>query len=621
MKELEYPFDSNYILGKRRFLKKQLLKNDIKRISKRIAVLGGSTTHDLVQILEIFLLDQGIAPIFYESEYSQYWMDVMYENMELKNFAPDLIYIHTTNKNISDLEYPDITDTKEQVEEKLQNKFNHFSSMWAKLEKDYHCPVIQNNMDYPYYRLLGNKDCSDIHGRINFINKLNGLFTEYISMHDNLYVQDINWLSSCIGMYTWQNPFYWHMYKCSPAIPAIPELAFNLSNIIKAIYGKNKKSLILDLDNTLWGGVIGEDGVDNIEIGQETNIGQIYTEFQSYIKAHKKLGVMLNINSKNDQINAYAGLNRPDTVLKPEDFVIIKANWESKDINTQNIAQELNIGEDAFVFIDDNPAERHIVKNQLPLVAVPEITNSQNCCPEEYIRIIDRSGYFECINISNDDIKRTEMYKDNAKRAKYEATYSDYSEYLKSLEMNAEIKPFSSVYISRIAQLTNKSNQFNLTTKRFSQADIELISRSNEYIKLYGKLNDRFGDNGIVSVVLGHIGEPDISQSYLLKACDNLNCLEQSEFVFHIDLWLMSCRVLKRTMESAMMDELVNKCIDKNIKIIFGYYYPTAKNLMVENFYSIMGFTKLFTAQNGEAVWIMYTNMYESQNKLIHVIS
>ena len=407
-------------------------------------------------------------------------------------------------------------------------------------------------------------------------------------------------MAACYGLQKWADPFYWHMYKYALCMDAIPEFAFNLANIIKSIYGRNNKAIVCDLDNTLWGGIVGDDGAENIEIGQETSVGQLYAEFQSYLKAHKDLGVLLTVDSKNDEENALAGLNRPDSVLKPDDFIVIKANWNPKDRNLIETAAELNIGADSMVFIDDNPAEREIVRAQVggtigAKVAVPEMTT-----PERYINVLDRSGFFEVTQFSADDLTRNEMYKANAERAKQQASFSDYGEYLKSLEMKAEIKPFAPLYMSRIAQLTNKSNQFNLTTLRCTQADIERVAADGNYITLYGKLADKFGDNGMVSVVFGHTDEADKS-------------------LFHIDLWLMSCRVLKRDMEFAMMDSLVAECKSRGIAKICGYYYPTAKNKMVKDFYALHNFAKVSEDADGNAVWEREIENYENRNHVIAV--
>ena len=576
MKELEYPFDSEYILKKSKKIKRELLENGSGFLSKKIAVLGGSTTHDIIRVLEVFLLNRGIQPVFYESEYAQYFQDVMFDNPELVGFEPDLIYIHTSNRNIK--AYPSAADSAEQIDAMLEEQYGHFRVMWDKISDKYHCPVIQNNFEYPFYRILGNQEAVLEQGRISFINRLNDKFYQYAREHEGFYIHDINYISASYGLDKWADPFYWHMYKYAMCMQAIPEFAYNLSNIIKAVFGKNKKSLVLDLDNTLWGGIVGDDGVENLEIGQETSMGQVYSEFQAYIKAQKDIGVMLNIDSKNEYDNAVAGLNHPDGILKPEDFILIKANWDPKSQNIAAIADEMNILPDSLVFVDDNPAERDIVAAQVPGVAVPEIGT-----PEQYIRVLDHAGFFEVTNLSEDDRKRNEMYKANIEREKQQQNFGDYREYLLSLEMKGTIKAFEGIYMARIAQLSNKSNQFNLTTKRYTQNDIEQFAADDHYITRYGKLEDKFGDNGVVSVVIGR--------------------KDDHEKVLHLELWLMSCRVLKRDMEYAMMDSMVEACQTCGIEAMIGYYYPTAKNGMVKEFYDAMGFAKIREENDGSTVW------------------
>ncbi len=499
MEELEYPFDSDYILKKSKKIKRQLLEGRTDFLSKKIAVLGGSTTHDIIRILEVFLLNQGIKPQFYESEYAQYWQDVMFDNPRLVEFAPDLIYIHTSGRNVT--AYPAVTDPEEQVEAMLEEQYGHFRAMWEKIADKYRCPVIQNNFEYPFYRVLGNQEAVYAQGRICFLNRLNEKFYRYAREHTGFYIHDINYMAAAYGLDRWADPFYWHMYKYAMCMQAIPEFAHNLSNIIKAVFGKNKKSLVLDLDNTLWGGVVGDDGAENLEIGQETPMGQVYAEFQNYVRAQKEIGVMLNINSKNEYGNAIAGLERPDGILKPDDFILIKANWEPKSKNIAEIASEMNILPDSLVFVDDNPAEREIVAEQVPGVSVPAIGT-----PEQYIRVIDHAGFFEVTALSEDDRKRNEMYKANIARQRQQQSFGDYREYLLSLEMKGTVRPFEPMYIARIAQLTNKSNQFNLTTRRYTQGDIERFAADGTYITRYGKLEDKFGDNGVVSVVVGRKG-------------------------------------------------------------------------------------------------------------------
>ena len=564
---LNYPFDSEQILSKRKRIRRELLADGTARIEKRIALLGGSTTHDIRDCLELFLLNHGIAASFYESEYAQYWQDAMFPNPALEAFKPDVIWIHTSLRNFAEYE--------------------HFEQMWERLAATYNCPIIQNNFEYPFYRLMGNKEAS--HGKVFEVTQMNLKFAEYAREHENFYILDINWLSADYGLKAWCDQFYWNMYKYALALPAIPYLAHNAANIIKSLFGKNKKAFALDLDNTLWGGVVGDDGPEGISVGQETSMGQVFSEFQAYLKAHKDLGVILNVNSKNDIANALAGLNRPDSTLTPDDFILIKANWEPKSYNLAGMAAELSLGADAFVFVDDNPAEREVIWQSLPDVAIPVLDK-----PENYITAIDRAGYFEVTALTADDAHRNEQYKANAERSRQQTSFVDYNDYLLSLQMTAEIKPFEPMYMSRIAQLTNKSNQFNLTTKRCSQSEIESFAANPGYITLYGKLRDKFGDNGVVTVVIGHMDGA----------------------LLHIELWLMSCRVLKREMEDALLDELVCVAKERGITELRGYYYPTAKNGMVKDFYPKMGFSQV-----GEGEFALYTQNYARRCYTIHVNS
>lgn len=598
MQALSYPFDSEYILRKSKSIKRELLAADTNMLHKKIAVLGGSTTHDIIRILELFLLNEGIEPEFYESEYNNYWQDAMFDNRELEEFGPDLIFIHTTEKNIT--MYPQMQESEEEVQSRENAQYEHFSAMWDKLHEKYHCPIVQNNFEYPSYRILGNRDNYDAHGHIAFINRLNIRFAQYAKEHDFLFINDINYVAACYGLDKWADSSYWHMYKYAMAMKAIPEFAFNVSHIIKAVFGKNKKAFVLDLDNTLWGGIIGDDGAENLEIGQETSMGQVYHEFQQYLKAHKDIGVLLNVDSKNEEENALAGLNHPAGVLKPDDFIVIKANWEPKSRNLEEIAEALNIGKDALVFVDDNPAEREIIRQQIKVAAVPEMTEAEVAQPDQFIRILDKNAYFEVVALSNDDAARNEMYKANAMRQSAQSSFADYKDYLLSLEMKADIRPFEQVYYSRIAQLTNKSNQFNLTTRRMSQPQIEQIAQDDSYITLYGKLTDKFGDNGVVSLVIGQKDDLDNTR---------LNMI----------LWLMSCRVLKRDMEQAMLDELVKTARASGIKTIYGYYYPTAKNAMVKNFYESMGFVKIEENEAGDTVWKLEVDNYSQLNFTIEI--
>ncbi len=590
LQELCYPFDSAVLLQKRRRLLRTLKEQEAGAVRLRIAVLGGSTTNEIVNMLELFLRNRGIVPEFWQSEYAQYWNDAMFENPSLEAFRPELIFIHTSSRNIQD--YPALGDTAEAVEQKLSLAYDHFAQMWERLAAVYQCPIIQNNFEMPLTRLLGNREVGCLHGRIDFLTRLNCRFYDYARTHEQFYLHDINYLSACYGLDKWLEPSYWHLYKYALCVPAIPEFSYNLSNIICSLLGRNKKVLALDLDNTLWGGVIGDDGQAGIEIGQETSVGQAYAQLQRYLRAHKDLGVLLTVCSKNDYENAISGLEHPDGILKPSDFVCIKANWEPKSQNILDMAQELTLLPESFVFVDDNPAERAIVQAQLPDTAVVAFDSVEAC-----MLAIDRCGYFEVTTFSEDDRKRNEMYRANAQRQAAQQKFASYKDFLLSMDMHAEIRDFDPVHLPRITQLTNKSNQFNVTTRRYTQAEMEAVAQSDAHIRLYGRLVDQFGDNGIVSVVIGR----------------------KEAAALHIELWLMSCRVLKRDMEFAMLDALVQQCRAQGITEIYGYYYPTKKNAMVAQLYGTFGFEKLSEDADGNSVWRLPTAGYENKNEVIQI--
>lgn len=580
-KILNYPVDAQALLRNKLKIKKMLLEQVPKKIHKNIAILGGSTTNEVADQLYLFLLSHGIEVTIYQSDYAQYWQDAMFGNPVLDTFNPDLIYIHTNWRNI--IQTPMLSMSEKEIDELLLDEYSHFEQMWEALRQKFHCSIIQNNFDKPYFRLLGNRDIWDIHGRTNFLNRLNQQFYRYAQTHENFYIHDIDYLCSTMGVDHWNSPQYWHMYKYAMNLESIPVLAFSLANIIKSIYGMNKKILALDLDNTLWGGVIGDDGIEGIHLGNETPKGQLFLEFQSYLKLLKQTGTVLAVNSKNDMQNAIAGINHPDGILREDDFVCIKANWETKDKNLLEMADELSLGIDSFVFLDDNAAERDLVAANLPDVAVPNVEK-----PEDYILSLDRSGYFETTILSKEDMNKTMQYHAKSEAKKYETQFSNYEEFLESLKMKAIIRPFEPMYIQRIAQLTNKSNQFNLTTIRCTEDEIRAMSESSNYICLYGRLLDKFGDNGIVAISAGEIIDDTL----------------------HIRLWLMSCRVLKRSLEDAMMNTLVEKAAAAGIQKIIGYYYPTAKNSMVKDFYSTMGFTRHSEDEKGNGTFELFVADY-----------
>lgn len=568
MTPFDYPYDCDVILQKKRRLRRELLTQS-GLIPKKIAILSGSTIGEIKPILELFLLHHGIQPEFYEGEYARYYENAVFDDGSLRAFAPDMIYVHTTVQNLSGLPCP--ADSDVEAEEKLAAEVLRWQSFW-----DACCSmgaiVIQNNFEFPNVRVMGSFEAVDRRGAVRFVRRMNEALARYAEAHRGFLVNDINYLAAELGLDHWFSPTMWYAYQYALDLSAVPALCASIANIIKSLYGKNKKSMACDLDNTLWGGVIGDDGVQGIQLGEESPSGRAFTALQRYLKLVSQTGVLLNVNSKNEAEIAKSGFSRPESVLHEEDFICFTANWQPKDENLAQMASQLNLLPESFVFLDDNPAEREIVRRRFPQTAVPELTE-----PEHYVRTLARSGYFEVASLSADDKKRSEMYRENAQRAQAQAAFSDYSDYLRSLEMKAVIAPFDTAHAARITQLMNKTNQFNLTTRRYTDAEVSACMSDGNTLTLYASLADRFGDNGIVSALIGRV----------------------QDGILTIEEWVMSCRVFKRDLELAVFDALIAYCRTHNITSIEGDYLPTAKNAYVRTLYPTLGFSQTAESEEG----------------------
>jgi FkbH-like protein len=562
LKELHFPIAPERIMRMRRTLKKELLAQP-NLLPARIAILGGSTTTEVKSMLELFLLAQGIQATFYESGYNCYSDDIQFENAALWSFRPDVVFIHTTWHNVS--EFPELMDAEAEVEQRIRREASRFEALWKKIHSDLGALIIQNNFDLPRLRPLGNSEAFEPSARVNFLLRLNAEFASFARKHSYFLINDILYLSAQTGLNAWHGHTFWYNFHMAVSPTATVALAQNVAAIVKSVYGRSKKCLVIDLDNTLWGGVIGDDGVQNLILGRDHPVGESFLDFQRYVKGLRRRGVILAVCSKNDLENAREGFSHPDSILKLEDFSAFKANWSPKPDNIREIARELNIGLDSIVFVDDNPAERALVTDQLPEVATPELGSDVT----RFAEILESEGYFEVHKVVQDDLNRSAYYSSNAQRSSVQASFSDYGEFLASLEMTAEIAPFSPVYLERITQLINKTNQFNLTTRRYTHAEVETIAHDPTFVTLYGRLADRFGDNGLVSVIIGRAVNETLE----------------------IDLWLMSCRVLNREMELAMFDAVIEQCQARGIRKIVGSYIPSKKNGMVSDHYLKLGFT------------------------------
>lgn len=575
MNNLTYPYDPHFLLRKKRSIRRELLERP-GLVEKRVAILGGSTTAELRDMLELFLLRDGIRPVFHESGYNRYFEEAVFPDSPLEAFRPEIVYIHTSVVNIP--RFPVPGESEAEVDALLDSVVGRFREIWERIESRYGAPVIQNNFDLPPSRVLGNLDCYDIHGRTLFVTELNRRFAAEARMRANLHLNDLHYLAARFGLDRWHDRPFWHSFKYAMSCEAIPSVADSVAAIVRAILGKSRKCLVLDLDNTLWGGVIGDDGLAGIVLGKETGAAEAFTEFQGYVRDLAARGVILAVCSKNDEANAREGFSHPDSLLSPEDFSVFRANWEPKHENIREIARTLNIGIDSLVFVDDNPVEREIVRTHEPQVAVPEVGAEV----AGFIGVLEKGNFFETVSLSAEDLARASFYAGNAGREQLQDSFEDYGAFLRSLEMVAEIRPFEPVYLERITQLTNKTNQFNLTTRRYTAAEMERVAADPAgFITLYGRLIDRFGDNGLVSVMVGAVRD---------------NAL-------HLDLWLMSCRVIKRGMEAAMFGRLLAEARNRGLAAIYGYYFPTPKNTMVSGLFAEMGFTLLERKDNGDMVW------------------
>lgn len=574
LKALRFPTAVTELLRNRRALKQELLEQT-NLLSTRIAILGGSTTTEVKSMLELFLLAQGIQATFYESGYNRYWEDVLFENPDLWNFKPDIVFVHTTWRDAS--QFPELLESDAEVDHRLHGEMARFESFWEKIHAGLGALIIQNNFDLPCPRPLGNLEASESFGRVNFLLRLNAEFARYARNHSGFLINDILYLSAQVGLANWFGRSYWYNFRMALSPTATVALARNVAAIVKSIYGKSRKCLVLDLDNTLWGGVIGDDGLENIILGRDHPVGEAFLDFQRYVKDVHRRGIILAACSKNDTESAKEGFLHPDSILKLEDFSAFKANWNPKPENIREIAAELNIGLDAIVFVDDNPAERALVADQLPEVAVPEVGADVSLFAE----IIEHEGYFEVHKVVQDDLNRSAYYTSNAQRETSQSGFGNYGEFLASLNMTAEIGPFLPVYLERITQLVNKTNQFNLTTRRFTSAELEAMAQDPDFMTLCGRLADKFGDNGLVSVLVGRVVDDAVE----------------------INLWLMSCRVLKRELEFAMFDALVEQCRVRGIRKIVGVYIPSKKNSMVAGHYASLGFSPMDRGSEERELW------------------
>jgi FkbH-like protein len=556
----------------------------------KLAVLSNHTTSELVRLIDLFLFAGGLDASIYQPEYGTFTQEVLDPNSQLYYAGPQFIFFATGWRDLA--HPPALGQSRFEVQASIQAEITHWSSLWNAAHARLGCQIIQNNFDLPPWRSFDNHELREPSSLAGFIARLN------ISLADEappfVTIHDLDHLSASCGRWVWGDESFFHLAKFSCAPECQVGYAHNVASLILAHQGRSKKCLVLDLDNTLWGGVIGDDGLGGIRLGQGNPEGEAFLAFQRYAKNLRSRGIILAVCSKNEHETAKAVFDKhPEMVLRFEDIACFIANWQDKASNLRTIAARLNIGLDSLVFVDDNPAERALVRQLAPEVAVPELPAD----PVEYIHAVDRHHFFQAVASSHEDFRRADLYRENAVREAAQQTAGTVEEFLKSLQMVANIEPINEFSLERSVQLINKSNQFNLTTQRYTSAQILTLLADPQWITRTISLVDRFGDNGLISVLIARIQD------------DALN----------IDTWLMSCRVLKRGVEQLALNTLSSAALEKRIAVLRGTYIPTSKNGLVAHHYSDLGFEQISCQPDGTTTWSKCLKNYRPLETSIEV--
>lgn len=543
-------------------LKRNLKKEHSALPIRRVALLGDVATQLLTVSIQGMGYERNYHIDLFEAEFNQIERQVLDPTSDLHQFGADYTIIFQSTHKL--LEKHSTTSVANQIS--LANERLDFIRTLCSAVRGriiyYNYPEIEDTVFGSY----ANKVPSSFTYQLR---KLNFELMNLAQENPNLFICDIAGLQNKFGRDALFDSNIYVSTEMVLSLDILPYVASRTLDIICAIEGNIKKCLILDLDNTLWGGIVGDDGWENIHIGHGLGIGKAFTEFQHWIKKLKNRGIIIAVCSKNDEDKAKSPFERnPEMILKIEDIAVFVANWNNKADNIRIIQSILNIGFDSMVFLDDNPFERNMVRENVPDVTVPELPED----PGEYLEYLYSLNLFETASYSNADADRTQQYQVEHQRASLLHTFTNEADFLKSLHMISEVKSFDSFNILRVAQLSQRSNQFNLRTVRYTEAEIEALEKDTKYANFSFTLSDKFGDNGLICVVV-------------LKKLDPATLF--------VDNWFMSCRVLKRGMEDFTLSTLVSYAKENGFKRIIGQYLPTAKNKMVEDHYPKLGFLKM----------------------------
>jgi FkbH-like protein len=564
-------------------------KADLKGLPKlRLALLSDAATQLLVPVLRELFRRAGFAVDIYEAPFAAIELEVFNPSSNLYSFQPDIVVLLNSTQALREAFFRSGTGTEfvNEIDARLV-------SVWDAIRGHTAALVIQSNYVMPYERLYGNYDLKCAGSWYDVVADLNRRIVLGARERNNVLVNDVNALASWLGTRTWFDERFWDLAKSFCATEHLPLVAKTITDISIAARGRSVKCIVLDLDNTLWGGVVGDDGVEGIQLSTHGD-GQAFHRFQSFLLALKRRGILLCVCSKNEHSAAIKPFEEhPEMVLRKEDITIFVANWDNKAENIKRIRDSLEIGYDSMVFLDDSPFERNSVRSILPEVIVPELPED----PADYLKVLSELNLFETTNVSIEDSARADLYRAEFERRSTANSFSNFEDYLASLNMTIDVGRFEPSRLSRIAQLLQRSNQFNLTTHRYNQRQCEAMMQDASCIPLYGCLRDSFGDQGLISVI---VARPDPANN-----------------VLEITDWLMSCRVLARGVEEHLMNYLVAEAAHLDLELVTGTYIPTAKNAMVREFFPRFGFERVEEAPDGSTRWRLRVADYQYRKTYI----
>lgn len=555
----------------------------------KLALLSSSTIEQLLPAIQAAALRKGLLLECYTGDYGQYRQELLNPNSELYRFRPDVVLLALDTPSIS-LALP-LSSSRDPVEDLIDKTVQEWSHLWS-LARKAGAAVVHQSLVIPPVHLLGHADAQRPAAPTALLQRLNQKTFE-VATQQGVHLLDLETLAAQVGKHLWCDAPLWHHAKQAITPAFAPLYADHVARILGALRGLSAKCLVLDLDNTLWGGVVGDDGMDHLELGQGTGVGEAFQAFQSFAKDLKQRGVILAVCSKNDPKIARAAFEKhPEMRLQLSDIAAFVANWDDKATNLRTIASTLQLGLDSLVFFDDNPAERALIRQNLPQVHVPEVPED----PADYIACLSDAGYFEAITLTQDDLQRAEQYQANQRRQELKESQTDIDGFLKGLAMDMEISPFDDLGRTRITQLINKSNQFNLTTRRYTEEQVQQIQKDPQALTFQIRLKDTFGDNGMISVLI-------------LKPL-----MLQEKKGYAIDTWLMSCRVLGRQVEQEVLNALCEVARKQQAEFLWGEYIPTEKNDLVRDHYEKLGFQSTAAKTPGATAWILPLSRFKNSS-------